>query len=239
MSRQDRVSAIRKATEVISFPDMEHHTGSIGFVEKMVIGELLIIAQPKLVIETGVYRGFTTKFVCEFLKNNGLLGCRIKAFDMPDVVQELQTDPYFASEKSIELVGGLLPGSLRRHLEAIEQMVDFAIVDADHSYKGVTGDLEALAPYMRPGGYIFTHDYRKGDPDYEELIAAVDHFAVTRGFAMLPLNPAKFEDRDIWGSALLRKPDSDGPSLSNHLYHKTLGRVISRLKCSRLFRAGR
>jgi hypothetical protein len=239
MPGQDTTLGIRKATDVVSFPDMEHQTGSIGFIEKMIIGELLIVTQPKLLVETGLFQGFTTKFVCEFLKNNGLLGCRIKAFDMPDVVQRLQTNPYFASEKSIELVGGLLPGSLKRHLEATQQMVDFAIVDADHSYRGVTGDLETLAPFMRPGGYIFAHDYRKGDPDYEELIAAIDHFAVTHGFAMLPLNPAKFEDRDIWGSAILRKPDSDGPSLSNHLYHLTLGRVISRLKCSRLFRAGR
>jgi hypothetical protein len=239
MSGQDRASVVRKATEIISFPDLEHQIGSIGFVEKMIIGELLIVAQPKLVIETGVYRGFTTKFVCEFVKNNGLAGCRIKAFDMPDVVEELQRDPYFASEKNIELVGGPLPASLKRLLEATEQMVDFAIVDADHSYRGVTGDLETLAPRMRPGGYIFAHDYRTGDPEYQELIAAVDHFAVIHGFAMLPLNPTEFGAQNIWGSALLRKPDSDGPSLSNHLYHQTLGRVISRLKCSRLFRAGR
>jgi Methyltransferase domain len=234
MPKQDRVPETRKATEIISFPDMEHHAGSVGFIEKMIIGELLIVAQPKLVIETGVYRGFTTKFVCEFLKNNGQSDCRIVAFDRPDVVQELQRDPYFAAEQKIELVGGALPASLKKHLQATEQMIDFAIVDADHSYRGVTGDLKALAPHIRPGGYIFAHDYRTGDPEYKELISAVDHFALTHGFSMLPLNPTPFGTQNVWGSAILRKPDGDQLSLSNHLYHKTLGRVISRFKCSRL-----
>ena len=239
MARQDRIAVVRKATEIISFPDLEHQIGSIGFVEKMIIGQLLIVAQPKFVIETGVFRGFTTKFVREFLKNNGLSGCRIAAFDRSDVIEELQRDPYFASEKNIEMVGGPLPASLKRRLEATEHMVDFAIVDADHSYRGVTGDLKALAPHMRPGGYIFAHDYRTGDPEYEELIAAVDHFALTQGFGILPLNPTEFGTQNVWGSAILRKPDGSRPSLSNHLYHQTFGRVISRLKCSRLYRTPR
>lgn len=238
MPTQDREAVIRKVTEIISFPDLEHQIGSIGFVEKMIIGELLIIAQPKLVIETGVFRGFTTKFVREFLKNNGLSGCHIAAFDMPDVIEELQRNSYFASEKNIKLVGGALPASLKKYLQMTGQMVDFAIVDADHSYRGVTGDLKALAAHMRPGGYIFAHDYRTGDPEYRELIAAVDHFAITQGFAMLPLNPTPFGTQNVWGSVILRKPDAL-KGRAYRLYHQTLGRVISRFKCSRLSRASR
>ena len=183
----------------------------------MIIGNLLVVSEPKLVIETGVFNGLTTKFVCEFLKKNGIQGFRIAAFDMPDVVQDIQSrNPYFASEKHVELVGGLLPRSLQRYLESTADLVDFAIVDGDHSYKGVTGDLETLAPRMRPGGYIFAHDYRRHDPEYRGLTAAVYHFAVRRGFALLPLNPTGLPSREVWGSVLLRKPEGDRLSLSRH-----------------------
>jgi hypothetical protein len=176
-------------------------------------------------VETGFLRGSTTKFVCEFLKKNKLPGCRIAAFDLPNVVQEIHgLDPYFASEESIRLVGGLLPGLLRKYLETSAQAVDFAIVDGDHSYRGVLADLETLAPHMKSGGYIFAHDYRRRDPEYEGLTAAVDHFAAMRGFALLPLNTTELEGRQVWGSAPLRKPDQNELPLSSHLYYETLGR---------------
>ena len=228
MSEAASASVVRKAAEVLAFPDLEHHSGSIGFVEKMIIGELLIIAQPKLVVETGTFHGSTTKFVCEFLKKNKLPDCRIAAFDMPQVVQEIHgRDPYFASQDNVELVGGLLPASLKKYLENSTQMVGLAIVDGDHSYKGVLADLETLAPYMEPGGYIFAHDYRKRDPEYVGLAAAVDHFAAMHGFAMLPLNPGELAGCEVWGAALLRKPDGDELPLSSQLYYKTLGKFVS------------
>jgi hypothetical protein len=231
MSEGDNVSVIRKATDVVCFPDLEHHTGSIGFVEKMILGELLIVAQPQLLVETGFLRGSTTKYVCEFLKKNRLPRCRIAAFDLPNVVQEIHgLDPYFASEESIELVGGVLPGSLGKYLATSAQAVDFAIVDGDHSYSGVLGDLETLAPHMKPGAYVFAHDYRRRDPEYEGLTAAVDHFAAMRGFALLPLNTTELEGRQVWGSALLRKPDQGELPLSSHLYYETVGKVISHMK---------
>src|SRR5208283_1863366 len=224
---------IRQAAEVVSFPEIEHQLGSIGFVEKMIIGELIIIAQPKLIVETGTFRGSTTKFVCEFLKKNRLSGCRIAAFDLFEVIQEIHArDPYFASHENVELVGGLLPASLKRYLETPTQTVDLAIVDGDHSYNGVLGDLETLAPHMKPGGYIFTHDYRKRDPEYLGLTSAVDRFAATHGFALLPLNPSELRGCEVWGSALLRKPDEDELPFSSYLYHRTFGKVISRMRRS-------
>jgi predicted O-methyltransferase YrrM len=33
------------------------------------------------------------------------------------------------------------------------------LIDADHSYEGVQGDLEAWLPHVAPGGLIVFHDY--------------------------------------------------------------------------------
>lgn len=40
--------------------------------------------------------------------------------------------------------------------------LDFVYLDADHSYKGVTKDLEAWIHKVRPGGAIGGHDYIQG-----------------------------------------------------------------------------
>lgn len=38
-------------------------------------------------------------------------------------------------------------------------VVDLLIIDADHTYESVMKDVAAWYPYLRPGSYIFFHDY--------------------------------------------------------------------------------
>lgn len=37
--------------------------------------------------------------------------------------------------------------------------IDFLYIDADHSYRGVSADLEAWVPHVKPGGLIVGDDY--------------------------------------------------------------------------------
>lgn len=39
------------------------------------------------------------------------------------------------------------------------QTFDFVFIDADHSYEGAMGDIEAYRPLIRPGGIMAGHDY--------------------------------------------------------------------------------
>jgi len=50
--------------------------------------------------------------------------------------------------ESVEIARTMFPGVL-----------DFAFIDADHSYEGVKEDLEAWWPAVRPGGFIGGHDW--------------------------------------------------------------------------------
>ncbi len=82
--------------------------------------------------------------------------------------------------------------------------VDFALIDGDHTTKGVLRDLEAVEPVINPGGYILLHDtYPEECGDHPGPRHIVDHIAtVAQGLYQLcelytaPLN---------YGMALLRR----------------------------------
>ena len=206
---------IKTASEVITYPDMLHETGSIGFLEKMYIGNLLYMIKPKLIIETGLFKGYTHKYIVDFITLNEIPGCRIVSFDLPDVINRFRkTNSDFTKDGISELIGGNLPDSLRKFLEQTPEAIDFAVIDSDHSYRGVLNDLNAIAPKLREGGYIFCHDYRPFDKKYRGTSQAIDEFAINNGYDYLPLIS---ETDTVWGAALLRKPEKYRTRTKRHL----------------------
>jgi predicted O-methyltransferase YrrM len=208
----------KSIADIIMFPDMIDEAGSIGCVEKMIIGQLIMISQPRLVIETGVFKGQTTRFVADFIVMNRLPACRIVSFDFPQVIQRVQTDPYFANHQQIELIAGILPNALAKFLSDCVQPVDLAIIDAEHSYSAVMQELTCIHQKLRPGGYVFCHDYREHDPKYEGVRVAIEEFAQRRQYHFLPLQPSEHRGQEIiWGVAILRKPINPGRGLWSRL----------------------
>jgi hypothetical protein len=49
-------------------------------------------------------------------------------------------------------------------------------VDATHDYAAVGQELGLIHERLRPGAYVFCHDYREQDPKYEGVVQAVDEF---------------------------------------------------------------
>lgn len=50
--------------------------------------------------------------------------------------------------------------------------LDFVFIDADHSYEGVSADIDAWRGKVRPGGLLCGHDY--GHPRFPGVARAVD-----------------------------------------------------------------
>jgi hypothetical protein len=51
--------------------------------------------------------------------------------------------------------------------------LSFAFIDANHLYEGISADIKAWAPKVRPGGILAGHDY--GMPDrWPDVTRAVD-----------------------------------------------------------------
>jgi hypothetical protein len=74
-------------------------------------------------------------------------------------------------ETSVEAASRVTPRSL-----------DFVYLDARHSYEGVTEDLEAWFPLLRPGGIMAGHDYNDGVfiEGVHGVRSAVDEFFAAR-----------------------------------------------------------
>ncbi|MBM85604.1 MAG: hypothetical protein CMM47_06245 [Rhodospirillaceae bacterium] len=71
--------------------------------------------------------------------------------------------------------------------EFADGSLDVIYVDGDHSYDGVSRDLETFAPKLRNGGLIFGHDYTQLEVMGFGVIEAVNDFVLRTGFKFLAL----------------------------------------------------
>ena len=66
--------------------------------------------------------------------------------------------------------------------------LDFVFIDADHSYEGVSADIEAWRHKVKPGGILSGHDYvypgERSPRGWPEVIRAVDEAVVAHGWEL-------------------------------------------------------
>lgn len=85
----------------------------------------------------------------------------------------------------------LLRGDSHRMADLVDdQSLSFLYIDGDHSLEGVTRDLQAWFPKVKPGGLIALHDYENPDYGVKEALQA---FAKDR-FEILPIPEDKPQD---------------------------------------------
>ena len=203
--------------ELVKFPMLVGDQGSLTPTEKSLLGHFILLARPRLIIELGVFRGVTTQFICEFLHENEI-DAKVLGFDLPDVVAELRktNTPIRNWEETsrLQLIPGQLPTILENWLCISNEPVDFALVDANHSYGSVIGELRLLWPRLSENGYIFCHDYSS---KHEGVQYAVDRFAAKQRAMVLSLNSSS-RARDAGHTSVL-------VALCHHPYKVRLSRL--------------
>lgn len=195
---------VKRAEEIIHYPVMQHESGSIGFLEKMLLAQFIAIKKPRVVIELGVFKGMTTRFIREVLDKNGMADSTLYGFDVENVVRELSQMPFFLNQKNITFVAGKLPETLKKYLAAESLTIDFAVIDGDHKYSGVKADIEIVLQYLSKDGMLFCHDYRLGDSEYEGTCRAIDECVEKFGLNMINIQ----SDR-VWGTAILQHKETN------------------------------
>lgn len=207
------------ANEIVQFPELNLQTFSMTPLERMQLALLIVAIKPEIIIETGVWRGLTTRFLSETLALNHISG-QIIGFDLPEVIEELlASDDYYLSAGNIQFEKGLLPESLQGWLKSNQKRVDLAIIDADHNYFSAITELCAVEPYLDKDGYIFCHDYGLDNFKHEGVVCAIDDFCRNYGFTILPLQSRPSSpktERSAQSAILHRKIHAP---LQNRLYH--------------------
>ena len=138
-------------------------------------------------VEVGVYAGRSAAFLAVELMRN-----RVDAeLDLVDYFHG-GTEELVATLQPVQPVIGVIDtrGSIAAAKSYRNAELDFVFLDADHSYEGVTADIDAWLPKIRPGGILAGHDY-------------VDHttangfvYGVKRAVA------EKFDRYDVWRGSL-------------------------------------
>jgi predicted O-methyltransferase YrrM len=170
----------------IPFPELTLDSShSLNPFEKSVLVHLLAASRPQTILELGVYKGITSKFIHQWLTQFNIKAT-IVGFDLDEVFSELVKDDSeiaaLVKEDKLKLIPGFLPDTLVKFLSDNRSKIDLILIDAKHDYPSVYGELSLIWPHLSDHGFIICHDYHKPRIQY-----AVEKFSRKTGAQYLPI----------------------------------------------------
>lgn len=114
---------------------------------------LVRATRPELMVETGVANGASTFLVLTAMEENGV--GRLISTDVTEYVGSLLTeDERAATRWDLRVIATDGFGAVAAGAGA----VDVFLHDSDHSYVNVRGEVAAVWPHVRPGGFVVADD---------------------------------------------------------------------------------
>jgi predicted O-methyltransferase YrrM len=150
--------------------------------------------RPEYVVETGVARGITSRFVLEALEQNGT--GRLWSIDLPHPDTVLHHQIGVAVPDSLRDRWTLLLGTSRARLSPVLRElgeVDLFIHDSLHTERNVLFELDAVWPALRAGGAVLVDDV--------DWSLAFHRFTQRPGVSSWLVGQRR-EDRGLWGLAV-------------------------------------
>src|SRR5690242_17472894 len=160
--------------------------------------------RPMKVVETGVARGVTSRFVLEALERNG---CgQLWSIDLPPLLEpHLHAQIGAAVGTRFADRWHYLRGSSRRRLRSLLSelgQIDIFIHDSAHTERNVRFEIDQVRPAIRPGGAIIVddidlnwsfHDFRESDRNFDSLVCEAQ-----------PVKPdlRRFNNKGLFGIAV-------------------------------------
>jgi len=135
----------------------------------MFFASILNLTKAKICVEVGVFSGNTTKQLCEATEGHvygfdnwephGLVNQFSHRFTKADVEKKLHKAKLnnFTLTK-VDTMNNKLDFEKRLDSLIGKNKIDFAFIDADHSYMGVKNDFEVIYPRLSKTGIIAFHD---------------------------------------------------------------------------------
>lgn len=120
-------------------------------------------------VEIGTYHGCSLSYLVVEAINSGkkfdIIG--VDACPWPDVEPEFNKNMEPLKGHFTTKFGG---DSFDRIKEFEDKSIDFAFIDANHTYEYVSKDIAALLPKMKDGGIIAGHDFNAAHPGVVQAV---------------------------------------------------------------------
>lgn len=162
-------------------------------------------ARPTFVLQTGCFRGVSAAFIAQALEDNGLgtiLSIEIRRDFTKDA--EMFVKKAGLTHRSFIIEGDSLQVPCIRECQAI----DILLLDSDHSYNQVSGELERFGPQVSEGGFLVLHD-----PTLRDVRQASDGWLKETGWPRFTFPSARQLDvfQRPLSKVLLRERAEDEP----------------------------
>jgi Methyltransferase domain len=131
--------------------------GDAGFVRAVWL--LARRLKPRIVVETGVAHGVTSRFILEALERNG--SGELFSIDRPPIEPEWRSHIGIAVDRRLRSRWTYISGSSRRRLsQLISRLgtIDLFVHDSLHSERNVRFEIDQAFASLRPGGAIVVDD---------------------------------------------------------------------------------
>jgi len=128
------------------------------------------LTKPKLVVETGVSRGFSTLVLLKALGDNGRL-ISIELAKQIEVARGERAPIAYVVDEDLRKNWTLLTGDGREVLATLKEPIDLFVSGSDHQYLVQNMELSLADRLVPRGGYIVVDR-----PDYNENHALLDNF---------------------------------------------------------------
>jgi len=161
--------------------------------------------RPSTVIETGVARGLTTRFILEALEREGCSG-HLWSIDLPPPrARDLHRQMAVAVPEGLRARWSYVRGSTRHRLLPLlaeVQGIDLFVHDSRHSERNLLFELEHAWSALRPGGVLIAddidlncgfHKFEAEHPEGSSLICLAEPFDP---------DPGRHRDRGVFGLAV-------------------------------------
>lgn len=183
--------------------------GSIELEVGKTLYGLIRLLKPKLILETGVYRGYSTSCVAAALKDNDN-----GSEEKPHIfaIDPLNLE-HLWTETDLEDYITWIPQFSTDSIPLVEEkLYDVLILDSDHSYKTIMQELIKYERLLKVGGYILMHDSLY----FDGVGAAVMQLYQNPRFEVVTLDSPRTHDNPrvrCPGFSIVRKISAGSPNL--------------------------
>lgn len=162
------------ATENLVIDAGSWQDGCTAPLERFLIAQLVRHFQPRTIVEVGTYRGTTTRLLLDNMPPDA----RIYTIDLPldakaseitaasdeRLIRHRQVGAEYQAHPLAKNVTQILGNTFEAATwEQVPEGIDFAFIDASHSYEAVRNDTERLWPKLSPKAIVLWHDFTETD----------------------------------------------------------------------------